>query len=162
MKLHVFTHLRPSFSPARLAVTVVFFINGFVFSNWVPRIPAIQQHLGLNTGMLGLALWGIAIGALLSQSLAGWLVTRLSSRTVMRVASLLYCMALPLPALAMDLPTLMLALFALGFSNGLLDVALPKERGRTGTILSFHRSMPRLVVGGCLVRCVEVCSPLSV
>ena len=44
MKLHVFTHLRPSFSPARLAVTVVFFINGFVFSNWVPRIPAIQQH----------------------------------------------------------------------------------------------------------------------
>ena len=124
MKLHVFTHLRPSFSPARLAVTVVFFINGFVFSNWVPRIPAIQQHLGLNTGMLGLALWGIAIGALLSQSLAGWLVTRLSSRMVMRVASLLYCMALPLPALAMDLPTLMLALFALGLTNGLLDVAM--------------------------------------
>src|SRR5438270_14052908 len=83
-----------------------------------------QQHLGLNTGMLGLALWGIAIGALLSQSLAGWLVTRLSSRMVMRVASLLYCMALPLPALAMDLPRLMLALFAPGLTNGLLDVAM--------------------------------------
>src|SRR5205823_12790428 len=52
------------------------------------------------------------------------LVTRLSSRTVMRVASLLYCMALPLPALAMDFPTLMLALFALGLTNGLLDVAM--------------------------------------
>src|SRR2546429_1514300 len=91
MKLHVFTHLRPSFSPARLAVTVVFFINGFVFSNWVPRIPAIQQHLGLNTGMLGLALWGIAIGALLSQSLAGWLVTpQQPDGHARRVASVLY------------------------------------------------------------------------
>ena len=102
MKLHVFTHLRPSFSPARLAVTVVFFINGFVFSNWVPRIPAIQQQLGLSPGMLGLALWGIAIGALLSQSLAGWLVTRRSSRTVIRIASLLYCTVLPLLALAVN------------------------------------------------------------
>src|SRR6266487_2469432 len=124
MNLSIFTRLRPFFSSARLAVSMVFFINGFVFSNWVPRIPAIQQQLGLSPGMLGLALWGIAIGALLSQSLAGWLVTRLSSRTVMRVASLLYCMALPLPALAMDLPTLMLALFALGLTNGLLDVAM--------------------------------------
>jgi MFS family permease len=124
MNLSIFPQLRPSFSPARLAVTVVFFINGFVFSNWVPRIPAVQQQLGLSPGMLGLALWGIAIGALLSQSLAGWLVTRLSSRTVIRIASLLYCMALPLPALAVNLPTLMLALFALGLTNGLLDVAM--------------------------------------
>ena len=29
-----------------------------------------------------------------------------------------------LPALAMDLPTLMLALFALGLTNGMLDVAM--------------------------------------
>jgi MFS family permease len=124
MKLPVFTQLRPPFSSARLAVTLVFFINGFVFSNWVPRIPAIQQQLGLSVGTLGLALWGIAMGALLSQSLAGWFLTRLSSRTVIRLASLAYCMALPLPALAVNLPTLMLALFALGFSNGLLDVAM--------------------------------------
>ncbi len=117
MNLSIFTRLRPFFSSARLAVSMVFFINGFVFSNWVPRIPAIQQQLGLSPGMLGLALWGIAIGALLSQSLAGWLVTRLSSRTVIRIASLLYCTALPLPALAVNLPTLMLALFALGLTN---------------------------------------------
>ena len=124
MKLRVFTHFRPSFSSARLAITLVFFINGFVFSNWVPRIPAIQQHLGLSTGMLGLALWGIAMGALLSQSLAGWLVTCLGSRTVICAAAFLYCIALPLPALAINLPTLMLALFALGMTNGLLDVAM--------------------------------------
>src|SRR6266487_808531 len=74
MKLHVFTHLRPSFSPARLAVTVVFFINGFVFSNWVPRIPAIQQQLELSPGMLGLALWGIAIGALFALGLTNGLL----------------------------------------------------------------------------------------
>jgi MFS family permease len=137
MNLSIFPQLRPSFSPARLAVTVVFFINGFVFSNWVPRIPAVQQQLGLSPGMLGLALWGIAIGALLSQSLAGWLVTRLSSRTVIRIASLLYCMALPLPALAVNLPTLMLALFALGLTNGLLDVAMNAH----GCITTFSASM---------------------
>jgi MFS family permease len=49
---------------------------------------------------------------------------RLSSRTVIRLASLLYCTALPLPALAVNLPTLVLALFVLGLTNGLLDVAM--------------------------------------
>jgi predicted MFS family arabinose efflux permease len=124
MKLAFFPSRRPLLSPARLAITVIFFINGMVFSNWVPRIPTIQQHLGLRTGTLGLALWGVAIGSLLAQACAGRLVTYLGGRAATGIGVVLYCSALPLPALAINLPTLMLALFMLGATNGLLDVAM--------------------------------------
>src|SRR6266487_3577948 len=124
-------------SRARLGITIVFFINGAVFSNWVPRIPTIQRHLGLSTGALGLALWGVAIGALLSQVLSGWLVTYCGSKTMTCIASVLYCSALPLLALAVNLPTLMLALFIFGVTNGMLDVAMNTQ----GVVI--ERTYPR-------------------
>ncbi len=117
-------------SRARLGITIVFFINGAVFSNWVPRIPTIQRHLGLSTGALGLALWGVAIGALLSQVLSGWLVTYCGSKTMTCIASVLYCSALPLLALAVNLPTLMV-------TNGMLDVAMNTQ----GVVI--ERTFPR-------------------
>lgn len=48
---------------ARIAVAVIFFVNGAALSSWVPHIPTVQQKLGLSTGTLGLALLGIAGGS---------------------------------------------------------------------------------------------------
>jgi len=109
---------------ARLAVSGMFFVNGALLANWVARIPAVQQRLGLNAGALGIALLGMAIGALLSFPLAGWLIARYGSRSVTIGASFAYCAALPLPALAPNLPLLMTALMALGAGNGAMDVAM--------------------------------------
>lgn len=153
-----FLRSKKSSSPsACFAITLIFFINGLVFSNWVTRIPNVQQSLGLSAGALGLALWGTAIGALTSQFFAGWLVQRMGSRRTTTLAALLYCCTLILPALAPNLPILALALFALGISNSMLDIAMNVqgiaiERQASRPILaSLHASFSFGGVAGSLL-----------
>ena len=109
---------------ARLAVMAFFFMNGASLGGWFPRIPQIQQALGLSAGALGVALLGTAIGALVAQPMTGWLIGRWGSRRVTATAGLALCAALPLPTVAPTLPILVLALVALGAANGVLDVAM--------------------------------------
>ena len=61
---------------ARAAVLGVFFANGVVIGTWVVRIPAIKDELGLGEGLLGVALLGAAVGALVAMPLVGALVSR--------------------------------------------------------------------------------------
>lgn len=112
------------FGSARIAVTTVFFLHAVVYTSWVPRIPAVQDKLGLSDAQLGLAFLGITIGPLMAMPLAGAAMSRLGSRPVTRVALLAYCAALPLPVLAPSLITLAAALVVLGTTNGALAVAM--------------------------------------
>src|SRR5262245_11445142 len=109
---------------ARLAVSTIFFVNGTTFASWVPHIPYVQAKLGLSEGILGLALLGVAAGALVSLILSGWLIARFSSRVVTTVAMIAFCLILPLPILAPTLPLLMVALILFGLCNGAMDVAM--------------------------------------
>jgi hypothetical protein len=43
---------------ARCAVGALFFVNGALFANWVPRIPDVKSALALSEGALGLAILG--------------------------------------------------------------------------------------------------------
>ena len=109
---------------ARLAVLTVFFVNGATIASWVPHIPLVQDKLELSDGLLGLALLGIAVGAVLSLTLSGWLIARFSSRTLVRVATVAFCVALPLPIFAPDFGLLIAALVFFGLCNGAMDVAM--------------------------------------
>ncbi|GGZ79359.1 MFS transporter [Streptomyces echinoruber] len=109
---------------ARFALGVVFFVNGALFGNWVLRIPAVKDRVGADTGPLGLALLGLAVGALLSKQVAGQLVARHGSRPVTRLGITLSCLALLLPALAGNLVALGLALVGFGAAMGIVDVAM--------------------------------------
>jgi MFS family permease len=128
----------------RLAVLGVFFVNGVVIGTWVVRIPAIKENLGLGEGLLGVALLGAAVGALVAMPIVGALVSRLGSRRVVGTAALLLSVSLLMPALAPNLPALVLALAMLGAANGGLDVAMNAqavavERGYGRPIMSsFH------------------------
>jgi MFS family permease len=108
-------------------MTAVFFVNGAVLANWVPRIPDIKDRLGLGEGALGLALLGVAAGALLAMPLAGRALGRVGAYRLLAPALLLYCVTLPLLALAPDLTSLTAALFVIGAANGTLDVAMNHE-----------------------------------
>ncbi len=116
--------VRPVPRSARFAVTAIFAVNGLILSNWVPRIPAVQRNLDLGEGQLGLALLGVAVGALLTMPLIGGLVARFGSRPATTAAVVALAAAVLLPALAGGLVTLTLALVALGAANGALDVAM--------------------------------------
>lgn len=93
-------------------------------ATWVSRIPAIKDDLRLNDGQLGLALFGIAIGALSSFALAGFSVARFGSRVVTVGAGFCLAVALVLLCAASSLGGLALALVFLGGSSGAMDVAM--------------------------------------
>lgn len=107
----------------RFAITAVFALNGAVFSSWYARLPEIQADLQLGDGALGLTLLGAPAGLLLAQPLAGALSARRGSRAVVGLAPL-YIGAVILPAVAVDAPTLFLAVLATGAANGALDIAM--------------------------------------
>ncbi len=109
---------------SRLAVAALFLMNGTIFGTWVSRIPAIQAERGLSHGALGFALLGLALGALVSMPMAGRLSARLGSDRVCRQQSLIYCLSLPLLALAPGFVGLALLLFGFGLSHGALDIAM--------------------------------------
>ena len=114
--------IRPA--TARLAVSVIFLTNGALIASWFARIPDVKHQLGLGEGTFSLALLSMAVGALIAQPAAGWVIGRLGSRVVTSVMALLFCAALVLPGFATSLPFLMLALLLVGASNGALDVAM--------------------------------------
>ena len=72
---------------ARLAVATIFFLDGVGVASWVVRIPAVQARLGLTPGVLGIALLGSALGALVAMPLAGRWVVRRGSGPVTALAT---------------------------------------------------------------------------
>src|ERR687898_371887 len=107
----------------RLAITTVFFVSGLVYTSFYARLPAIQALLDLRPGALGLALLGAPAGLLVAQPLVGAVIARRGSRPVVALTPLLVLTAV-LPALAVDVTSLFLAVLAVGASNGALDIAM--------------------------------------
>lgn len=108
----------------RAAVTALFFLNGFVFANWLARIPAVASTLQLNSAQVGTALLGMAVGALIAFPMTGSLIARFGSARVTVAYAALYSLAMPLLGLAPGLPWLFAALALFGFGNGGMDVAM--------------------------------------
>jgi predicted MFS family arabinose efflux permease len=149
-----FAHQRSALRNARLAVLAVFFFNGLVIGSWVVRIPAVKEKLGLGDGLLGVALLGMAVGALVAMPIVGALVSRFGSRRIVGVAALVLAASLLAPALAPSLFFLVPALLLLGAANGGLDVAMNAqavavERGYGRPIMSsFHAAWSFGGLGG--------------
>lgn len=129
---------------ARAGVSLLFFVNGALFGNWVPRIPAVKDALGLSEGALGLALLGSGLGALGGSVAAGVLVSRLGSRRVALAGALLLSAGLPLPGLAPSWVWLAASLVALGAADAFVDVGMNahgitvQERYGRSILSGFH------------------------
>lgn len=114
-----------SIYPARLAVKVIFFLNGFAHANYYSRLPRLQEIYGLSDGTLGVVLLSTAIGAFLAMPFTGWLVMRHGSRRVGLFSVYMYCGLVPfIPLFPSSLPFLLTVFFLLGVSAGMLDVSM--------------------------------------
>ncbi|MFJ9707396.1 MFS transporter [Streptomyces sp. NPDC101234] len=109
---------------ARFAVAAVFTVHGAVTGSFATRVPWIQDHAGLGSGQLGLALAFTAFGASCSMPLAGRISHRFGSRTALRGLIAMWTLSLVLPSLATNLYTLCLAMFVYGASAGMADVVM--------------------------------------
>nr|WP_166462765.1 MFS transporter [Amycolatopsis acidicola] len=108
----------------RVAVFVVFALNGAVYGSWAPRVPALAERLQAPPGSLGLALLGASVGMVIAGSLTGRLTERFGSRAVMIVSTLASCVILPVVGVAGSVAALGVVLFGLGASVGALDVSM--------------------------------------
>jgi MFS family permease len=108
----------------RLATTGLFLANGFGIGTWAASIAPIKAALKLSDAELGIALLAFAVGAISTMTVTGHLAARFGSARIAFLSSLAFAAALPLPALAPNLVTLILAILALGAGNGAMDVAM--------------------------------------
>src|SRR4029077_4644973 len=108
----------------RWTTFTVFAVNGAMMGTWVAHIPWEQDHLGISKATLGLCLLCMAAGALVSMPLTGHILEGRSSAMVTRVATLIFCLMLPLPLLATSPIMLGAILFVFGARGGAMDVAM--------------------------------------
>lgn len=114
----------PDLRNAAVATGVVFAISGATSATWVSRLPEIRNHLHADTGSLGVALLGSAIGSIASTSVTGPLVRRFSSRNVVLGTTILSNLALVALGLVPGVWTLGVALVFFGFGYGAWDVSM--------------------------------------
>lgn len=107
----------------RIAITVFFALDGFVFAGWVVRIPAIKEQTDASASALGLALLGVSGGAVVTMILTGRLCRRYGNHRVTVACAVLLCLSVALPPLTHSAPALGAVLLIFGMAFGGINVA---------------------------------------
>ena len=127
-----------------MAVGLLFFNQGVVFSAWATRIPDFKAALHLDDATLGSILFALPLGQISVMLLSGWLVSKFTSRKVIRISGFIYPAMLLLLTRADSAATLFAALLLFGVGANLANIsintqAVDVERiyGRS-VMASFH------------------------
>jgi len=92
----------PRVEQARVAVAVVFALNGLAFASWAARSPAIRDDLGLTSAGFGVLLLSFSIGSLTGLPVSGFVVGRLGPARAVVAGSVLTAAGLSIAALAIS------------------------------------------------------------
>ncbi|MFJ3969327.1 MFS transporter [Streptomyces parvus] len=113
----------PAARHARAAVAVLFFTNGALFANLLPRYPQIKEDLAISNGAYGLAVAAFPAGAITAGLAAGLLIRRMGSARVAVLGTLLTGAGILAAGLAPSVALFATALFLAGAMDALTDVA---------------------------------------
>ena len=108
----------------RLAVSCLFFLQGLSFASWASRIPSIQQAIGLSDVALGMVLFALPVGSMISVPFSGWLVSKYGSRRVAANALLFYSLFLVFIGLANSVALLVGSLVLFGMVGNVSNIAI--------------------------------------
>jgi MFS family permease len=112
---------------ARIAVLGYFFVLGAATATWSARLPAIKEALQLSDGRLGLVLFAVPAGSVLTLPVSGRIADRFGAVRVTRIAGAA-CPAALIPIglgpQTRELSVLVAALAFYGAMAGLLDVSM--------------------------------------
>lgn len=108
---------------ARFAVAALFFTNGALFANLVPRYPAIKEALGLSNAEFGLAVASFPVGALAAGLASGFLIRRFRSSRVAVAGTVLSALGIMLAGAAPSGTVFAAALGLAGAMDAITDVA---------------------------------------
>jgi MFS family permease len=133
-----------SLSQARLAVNILFFLNGFVHANYFTRLPRIQDQFVIDNGTIGVVLLAQSLGALIAMPFTGWMIIRNGSRRIGLFSAYIYCVLVPLIPFVPSLAWLIILFFLIGIATGMLDVSMNaqavmiEQRWGKPIMTSFH------------------------
>jgi fucose permease len=113
--------------PSRIAVKVIFFLNGFAHANYMARLPRIQELYSIDNSLVGLTLLASSVGALFAMPFTGWLIIKNGSRRIGIVSVVSYCCLLPFIPIMTSFLGLLFLFFLLGVSAGMLDVSMNSQ-----------------------------------
>lgn len=116
--------MTPEATRVLTAVTLLFFVNGAVYSNWVARLPEIQDRTGLSLEGLGLVLSVAGITGTIASVGAGHMVDTYGSRWIAVGAALVVVATLPIVGLARSPLALAGALLVLALADTLADMGM--------------------------------------
>jgi MFS family permease len=128
----------------RLAVSILFFLQGICFASWASRIPSIQQSLGLTDASLGIILLALPVGSMIALPFSGWLVTKYGSKRTATNALLLYAVLLIMIGLSNNLILLIITLVLFGMAGNVSNIAINtqavgvEEKYGRNIMASFH------------------------
>lgn len=108
----------------RTAVGSLFFLLGFCFSSWASRIPNIRQKLNLSDTELGIVLFALPVGLLLSLLVSGGLINKFGSRKIVITAILIYAVILLSIGYSYATFQLVISLFFFGFVGNLVNISV--------------------------------------
>jgi MFS family permease len=109
---------------ARFGTYCLFFVDGLGFGIWAGHIPVFKQKFELNDAQLGVALFALVFGSIVSMPIVGRLISRFGSRSACIVSGLGYGVIIPLLALAPWFPTFAALAFVFGACKGGFDVSI--------------------------------------
>ncbi|KRF09387.1 fucose permease [Arthrobacter sp. Soil782] len=108
---------------ARIAVAVLFFTNGAIFANLLPRYPEIKRDLGLSNAEYGLAIASFPLGALIAGLAAATLIRRFRSSRVAVAGTLFVAVGVLIAGVSPTWVALAGAMFFAGAMDAVTDVA---------------------------------------
>ncbi|QLL63879.1 MFS transporter [Sinorhizobium mexicanum] len=130
-------------SKNRLAVSLLFLMNGFVTGSWAPKIPEFKDRLGIGESVLGLLILVFGIGSLVLMPIAGGFIARAGSQKVVKVTAIILSPLLLVLTLAPNVWTAAIGMFLLGGFVGAMDVAM------NANAVEVEKSMRRAIMSSC-------------
>jgi MFS family permease len=128
----------------RIAVNIAFFLNGFIYANWVSRLPRIQDLYKADNGTIGIVLLSMSLGALIAMPFTGWIIIKNGSRRITLISVILYCLFVPLIPVMPGVISLIILYLIMGIVTGMLDVAMNaqavmvEQQYKKPIMTSFH------------------------
>jgi MFS family permease len=117
------------FTPARL-VMLTFFIQSAEVNNFYPRIPDIQQHLGIGPAQLAIAMLGMPVGGFIGTMLVARVIEKLTARGAIMAGYCLFTVCQVLPGWAWSVASLTVVLFLMGGTYVIIDISTNVEAAR--------------------------------
>ena len=133
----------PIVTRERIAVALLFLMNGYIFGGWAPKIPEFAERLGLDSAGMGLMILVFGLGSLAMMPVAGALSAHRGSGMVVRIFALAFIPALLVIAFVPNVITAVIVMFYFGGTMAAMDVSM------NANAVAVEKKMRRAIMSSC-------------